>query len=80
MACMAKGDTRKRLLSERLRLLANLCQTLGLGVLLLGIVAPLIEDGDAALGGSKAAAAGTVAFVLLVLAQRLIGDAVRMEP
>jgi hypothetical protein len=80
MVCMAKGETRERVLSERLRLLANLCQTLGIGVLLLGVVAPLIEDGDAALGGSEAAAAGAVAFVMLVLAQRLIGDAVRMEP
>lgn len=45
-----------------------------------GLAVSPVDGGRIALGGSEAAAAGTVAFVLLVLAQRLIGDAVRMEP
>jgi hypothetical protein len=79
MARKTADLTRKRVLSERVRLLANLCQTLGIGVLLLGIVAPLVERGGSALGGSEALVAGAVAFLLLLLAQRLIGDSVRME-
>ncbi len=80
MVCMESGDIRKRVLSERLRLLATLCQTLGVGVLLLGIVAPLLNDGGDALGASEATVAGLVTVVLLLLAQRLIGDSVRTEP
>jgi hypothetical protein len=80
MPCMSEEAKRKHVLSERIRLLANLCQTLGIGVLLLGIVAPLVGDGLPSLGAEEAVVAGAVALMLLLLAQRLIGDSVRLEP
>jgi uncharacterized membrane protein YjfL (UPF0719 family) len=80
MVCMAEDTTAKKILSERLKMLANICQTLGVGVLLLGIVAPLVDSGQNALGRSDAVAAGAIALILIVIAQRLIGDSVRMEP
>jgi hypothetical protein len=71
---MEHDSLQKKVLSERLRLLANLCQTLGVGVLLLGIVAPLVDAGQDGLGASEATVATVVTFVLLFFAQRLIGD------
>lgn len=59
-----------------------MCQTLGIGILLLGLVTPFVRpevavDGDAWINGGLGAA---LAACLILYAHWLTGEAVRAEP
>lgn len=80
--CMSNGEIARRIMSERLRLLANMCQTLAVGILLLGIAAPLLQTQGAAggLSGLEAISATVFALALLLTPHKLTGEAIRIEP
>jgi hypothetical protein len=77
---MVRSDLERRILSERLCALANLCQTLAVGILLLGIVAPLLQPADVSSRPVDAAIAGVAALLLLISGHKLLGEAVRVDP
>ena len=80
MVCMSHSDVERRVLSDRLRALGNLCQTLAVGILLLGIVAPLVQPIGVSARPRDAALAGLAALLLLLSGLKLIGEAVRVDP
>jgi len=82
MVCMSDDDLARKVLAERLRLAAGWCQTVAIGVLLLGFVTPLLTASQK-LGGAawdNLAMSVFIAAGLTLYAHKLIGDAVKAAP
>lgn len=81
MACMRETDIKQRVKGERLRLAANMCQTLAIGIVLIAVLTPLLagQGPDVKSSWINAAGASVVAVVLFIYAHVLIGLAVRSE-
>jgi hypothetical protein len=78
---MKESDIKRRVQGERLRLAANMCQTLAIGIVLIAILTPLLASRG---GGDEPpwpymAVSAVATLFLFVYAHVLIGVAVRRE-
>jgi hypothetical protein len=74
-------DLENAIRAERLRFVASMCQTLGIGVLLLGTIGPLLDADAGEPGFSGDTVLSILGFAFLVVTgQKLVGDAVRANP
>jgi hypothetical protein len=78
---MTDTDIRQKIRGERLRLAANMCQTLAIGVVLVAVLPPLLgaTGAYASLPWPNLLGAAIVIVLLLSYAHILIGAAVRAE-
>ena len=81
MVFMTDADIRQKIRGERLRLAANMCQTLAIGVALVAVLPSILASTSAAssLSWPNLLGATVVIVMLLSYAHILIGAAVKAE-